>query len=257
MDLFIVKKLISLFVGTAFSLVLCIALLALISCKFPQVARVGILVACGIFIALLSPWTSNLFVDSLESKYHRVVRPDSSVKYIAVLSGARGQRIIEAIRLWKLSPETRFITTTIRSSSFRKNGNSFTSIVAGNLGIPDSKLISVTGVRDTQEEIAKISEIVGNERVIIVSSAIHLPRVGLLANSKKLNAVLAPSDWLHSNSPWWKFNTGALYTVDRVLHEYVGIAWFMFKGLRAKSINKNPGAIPSASTADISSTFEN
>jgi len=227
MDLFIFKKIISLFVGSVFPAVLCIALFALISKKYPRLSRVCILFLSVTILALLSPWTSKLLVGSLEAQFNRVDKPDPSVEYVAVLSGSRGQRVVEAIRIWRLLPNAQFITTSVSVSGYYKIENNYTTEVALDLGVPKSRLLTITAVQDTQDEIKKIAEIIGNKKSIIVSSATHLPRVNLITKSFDLNVVLAPSDWISPSAPWWVFSTKSIYAVDRILHEYAGIIWYL------------------------------
>ena len=226
MDPFIVKKLISIFIGTVFPAAVGIAILALVSVKFPRFGRMGIIFVALILIGLLSPLTSNFLIETLESQYPRFEHPGPSTRYIAVLSGGKGGRVVEAIRLWKLAPDAQFVTTTVPESDYVESGDFFTTQAALGLGIPESKLISIPDVQDTQDEIGKIAELVEQEKIIVVSSAVHLPRVAMIVESYGLNADFAPSASLRSKLPWWSFNTGAIDSVDRVLHEYVGMIWF-------------------------------
>jgi len=161
-------------------------------------------------------------VDRLERGHPFVQSIPEDYSYVAVLSGGKGERLIEALRLWKTKPGVGFITTAWGESSL-----TFMGFYARGLGI--EKLITLTNARDTEDEILKIKELVGDRKVVIVSSAIHLTRARLIAKPIQINALFAPGPRVHSHAPWWNISSSHLLNSDAALHEYLGILWIKLK----------------------------
>ncbi len=201
-------------------------------------------VVITILLAASSPAVSNKIAHRLEIKYPEMHAPPIGTKYIAVLSGGGHRetdrspnvilssnqltRLVEAVRLWKLTPDAMFITTGA------KIGGKFTladgmAEIAQWLGVPNEKIIRLNMPRDTMSEIDEIAKVVRSETVVITSSAYHLPRIAMLASRHELNYNLAPSDWLGGKGVWWTLNTHSVYRVDQIIHEYVGMLWYRLR----------------------------
>ena len=233
MDAFLVKKTISHLVSVVPIIILLVVISQVISRRFPNVSKCILAVTFIACLALSSPAVSNVLAHLLEKQPPAMGSPPADTRFIAVLSGAKGQRLIEAIRLFRLSDGVTFITTigTAQSSGPEQYQNDFTSYYALGLGINEQQLIRIPDVADTEDELQKIAAIVEDNTVLIVSSAIHLPRVAMLAEQFDINAVFAPADTIKSRSAWWKLSSGSLSSVDKILHEFLGMAWYSLKNI--------------------------
>ena len=104
-------------------------------------------------------------------------------------------------------------------------------------GLETNSVQVCVGARDTEDEIAWCRRAVGTNRVLVVSSASHLPRAMVLAQKHGLQAIPAPSGYLVdtvTRSPFspdrlfpGSFN---LYQCERAANEYLGLAWERLRG---------------------------
>ncbi len=246
MDPFILKKIISNLVqfvpGIPILLLLC-------SLALKRLRAFVALIALSL-LALSSPPVSNAFVGSLEDQYPPLQRPPASTSAIAVLGyGHSSQpmrspnsvlmagalsRLSEAVRLWYLAPQAKFVV----SGGYMMNDNSYTHAeamarAAIQLGVREENIIQLRDGRDTAEEASLMRELARKGRLVVVTSATHMPRAIGLFKRQGVRAVAAPSDYLVVNSPWWRFSAYYLHNADRALHEYVGMLWYWLSSLRS------------------------
>jgi uncharacterized SAM-binding protein YcdF (DUF218 family) len=90
---------------------------------------------------------------------------------------------------------------------------------------------------DTEDEVRWCKNVVGTNRVIIVSSASHLPRAMLLARRHGLDVVAAPSGFLLDTVTQAPFSPDRLfpssinlYHSERAAYEYLGLVWERVRG---------------------------
>jgi len=241
LTLFEFKKFLSLFTQVIPAGIIFIIFLSALSLKRCRVIGGLILLVAVSLLALSSPVVSRHLVATLELNFPALATPPENSRYIAVFSGGahrkvdrdppislspeQSARLIEAVRLWKLSPESTLITT---GAHFRRESSSAEAmaVVARWFGVPESQIVRLDTARDTKEEIEQLSELVAAEPIVIVASASHLPRIAMLASRANLNATFAPSHWKSSTFSWWRFNSERLYHVDQIIHEYVGMWWY-------------------------------
>lgn len=229
MDTFVLKKILSTLLTVIPMGVISIFLGLLIQKRKPVI---GMMIVAGVaitFFCLSTPYFSNLLVAKLERDATTIRSIPQDVDYIAVLSGGRGERLIEAVRLWNTSPQTLFLTTSHLSKSQSKRTRSFYAYYASGIGVNESKITVLASARDTEAEISEIKKHVNQKKVLIVSSALHLPRVAKIARSKKLNFTLSAADRKVSNERWWQVSAKRFLASDQAIHEYLGVAWFTIK----------------------------
>ena len=99
-------------------------------------------------------------------------------------------------------------------------------------GLQTNAVKVCAGAWDTEDEVRWCKNVVGTNRVIIVSSASHLPRAMLLVRKIGLNAVAAPSGFLADTVTQGPFSpdhlfpgSGNLYHSERAMYEYLGLVW--------------------------------
>ena len=140
-------------------------------------------------------------------------------------------RAIEGIRLAKKYPETPLIFTggTIGD---RPASSASMADLAIDLGIPEEQIITFSTPTSTWEEAQRTAAELGTSKVILVSSALHLPRAILLFEKSGISASPSPTDYLSDPSPSdildFLPNAGAWLTWQRAFHEIYGRIWFKF-----------------------------
>ena len=228
-SLFITKKLLSTLLSIIPVLVIVILVSLLASKKFPGSALIAIGCSVIALLGLSTPFISNLLVFPLEQHQTTLEQPPDNTKYIAVLSGGQGKRLLETLRLWHKKPEMHLITTVNTPAKSAGAGKGTNAYYAAAMNVPENKLTVLSQAYDTEDEIAKIKRLCKNEPVLIISSATHLPRVTVIANRENLNFTLSASDFRLSNAKWWRVSTGHLLNSDIALHEYLGLIWLRLK----------------------------
>lgn len=238
MDPFILKKIISNLVhfipGIPILLLMC-------SLALKRMRAFVALIALSL-ITLSSPPVSNAFVRTLESRYPPLETPPASTSAIAVLgyghiegpqraassvlvAGALS-RLTEAARLWHLSPGSQLVV----SGGKMWNQGSLTHAqamanAAIELGVEQDKIKQLSTAKDTAEEAQLMRNLGSKGRLVVVTSATHMPRAIGLFRRQGIRAVPAPTDYLAAPAPWWRFSATYLNNADRALHEYVGMVW--------------------------------
>jgi len=245
MDPFILKKVISNLVqfipGIPILLLLCSLAL--------QRMRGFIATIALSLLVLSSPPASNAFVRTLEKQYPPLAQPPANTSAIAVLGyghieqphrapnsvlvGGALSRLSEAARLWHLAPEAKLVV----SGGFVWGDSSYTHAeamanAAVQLGVDEEKIILLKDNRDTAEEASRMRELASQGRLVLVTSATHMPRAMRLFRQLGVRPTAAPTDYLAAPAQWWRFSAGYLYNADRALHEYVGMLWHWLSGLR-------------------------
>jgi len=89
--------------------------------------------------------------------------------------------------------------------------------------------------RDTWDQAELIAKMLGRERLILVTSAAHMPRSMALFKKCGLQPIPAPTDFLIRESPRplpGRFfpRAASLEEVNAALHEYLGLAWAWLRG---------------------------
>jgi len=222
---------------------------------FTRRQKAGKIVVClGIVLLMLFSYTpfSDISLRLLEYKYTPLtdLHQFSDIKWVVVLGGGHNSdqkfpvtsqisksslsRLVEGIRLHKLLPE---------SSLVLSGGAVFDPVpeakvmagVAEIMGIGDDNLIIEERSKDTKDQAQLIHEIVGNERFILVTSALHMPRSMALFQKLGMQPVPAPTDYLVKKkqgiNPGIFFpNADSLQKMERVFHEYLGLTWARLRG---------------------------
>lgn len=260
--MFVLKKIISQLFSPA-SVCLEIWLVGLFFLWFTRKQRTGkIIIAVGVFIFTLLGYAgfSNVLLKSLESKYpplcltgisDTAVSSDiPSVKWIVVLGGghisdpkipitsqiseATLVRLIEGIRLHKKIPGSKIILSEGKVFDLAA-GSEAMAEVAKAIGINQEDLILESESKDTADEARIIKPIVGDDKFILVTSAVHMPRSVALFERLGMRPIPAPTDYLviesQGISPGDFFpNPGEFKRLEMALHEYLGLVWAKLRG---------------------------
>ncbi|MFT4727284.1 MAG: uncharacterized SAM-binding protein YcdF (DUF218 family) [Granulosicoccus sp.] len=246
MDSFLLKKLVSKLVHFIPGLLVLMLLALLFVKRFPRTCHSIIFLSVCVLLAASSPPVSDTLVSYLENQNpvvqtipvdtHSILilgsghtwaldRPPNSVLSATALS-----RVTEGIRLWKKSPDTMLVTAGPKLYSVIAHAD-----VAANMalasGVSADKVVRFTDTMDTVQEIERLANYVnenpngGKTRVVIVSSATHLPRAALMMSQFDIPYTLAPADFIYMGSPWYRFSSQSIYNADRAIHEFIGMLW--------------------------------
>ena len=108
------------------------------------------------------------------------------------------------------------------------------------LGVPDEALRFEARSRSTRENAVHTAELLarlGLTRVLLVTSALHMPRALASFRAVGVDAVPAPADFEVMPEPAhllrWLPDAGALYDSTRALKEYLGLWVYRWRGWAA------------------------
>lgn len=246
MDAFLLKKLVSnvvhLIPGALFLLLLGVLMMR----GWPRLARALLLLTSSALLALSSPPVSNAVVGSLEQRFAVLptLPPDTGLVLVlglghhwqedrppnSVLMAGALSRLSEAVRLWKTLPDARLMVSGARFRSEISHAEAMGNM-ARVLGVDERSLVYSGNARDTRDEIEAALAWLQQHgrpdaRLVVVSSAMHLPRAQTLLQDSGRPHDMAPTDFKALDAPWYRFAARHLADVDAAVHEYVGMLWY-------------------------------
>jgi uncharacterized SAM-binding protein YcdF (DUF218 family) len=149
------------------------------------------------------------------------------------------QRIIEGVRLHRWLTNSTLLISVAGPAVSKQDKEQVLGELLLVLGMGTNAAQVCAEARDTEDEIAWCQRLAGTNRVLLVSSASHLPRAMLLARHYRLDAIAAPSGYLVdmvTQSPWTPNrlfpSSISLYSTERAMNEYLGLAWEKMRGGR-------------------------
>ena len=259
MDFYLLKKSISLFLHLVPGCLILIlmALLLRHAGLLRRFTTPVILFSTVILFLASTPYFSNKLINSLEDQFPVMQAPPSDTTLFLTLGNYASDdsnhppnirlhavslsRVTETIRLWKQQQTA--ILLLGGPSRFAMRDFAVENGVA-----PDNIIVDHT-VRDTIDEISAAIKISKSStttgRVIVVSSATHLPRARLIVDNAVAlriatgkidthNYAYAPADFIAAPSQrLLSASSSYLHKTDRVVHEYIGMLWVKIKLLSA------------------------
>lgn len=202
------------------------------------------LIATVILVIFTTPFLPNFLVYHLEKKYKPLTTIPKNVDTIVVLGAGNGgskhypannqlssaslARLIEGIRLHKLSPHTKLILSGGRIFGSPADGAVMNN-VATMLGVNPADIIIEAGSQDTYQEAANLKSTLQTKRFILVTSAYHMPRAMALFEHQGMHPIAAPTQLLLRNKRYsikhYLPNSSYLLYSDIAIHEYFGLIW--------------------------------
>lgn len=165
-------------------------------------------------------------VVALGAGYHPVVgRPPTSQ-----VSGASVVRVTEAVRILRTHPEAKLHCTGWGDVWPGSNAAAACAIAVA-LGVEASRTVVHPTPRDTEEEAQVMAQAVGDQPVVLVTHASHMPRALALFRRYGVRATPAPTGHVSPRSPRWTLmpSARALGTTSGALHEWEGRLWLWIK----------------------------
>jgi uncharacterized SAM-binding protein YcdF (DUF218 family) len=225
--------------------------------------RLGkIMVTLGtIFLLLLSlSFVTAELLTPLEGWHSAILHPESvvwheatgtaSAKWIVVLGGghvsdprlpATSQisqpalgRVVEGVRLYKTIPGSKLLLSG-GGVYDPVSGADVMGRIAVILGVKPQDVTLEANSRDTEEQAAIIAKMLGSQKIILVTSAAHMPRSVAMFKQQGLQPTPAPADFLVKKAPGThpgRFfpRAGPLLQAETAWHEYLGLAWAWLRG---------------------------
>ena len=108
--------------------------------------------------------------------------------------------------------------------------------LAVELGIDKNDILLDTKSMDTKDHARFIHKMIGNEKFILVTSALHMPRSVSIFHKFGMQPIPAPTDYMLKErrggiSPDMFFpSAGSLGKAQRAIHEYLGLFWAKIRG---------------------------
>ncbi|MDR4505215.1 MAG: YdcF family protein [Candidatus Scalindua sp.] len=183
--------------------------------------------------------TADFLLKPLEQKYIENNNPFSPADAIVVLAGGEGKRLIKGVSLFhkKLSP---LIIMSGGSGSIFDQSRKDALLMkesAVELGVPEESIIAEAESRNTRENAINTRQIldkIGAKRVLLVTTASHMPRSYALFKKIGIDAVPVATDFFVKPAPYNPFsfvpNAGDLLNSTMAIHEYIGIIAYRMKG---------------------------
>ena len=214
MDLFLLKKVITVFI-MPINIVLILLFFSAVFFKKRPLTSFKCLVSAILLLLISSmPIVSDTFMNSIENNYEAFTRASTPVDYIIVLGNGHDsndalpvtsqlevaslQRLVEALRIYKIHPEARIITSGFAGNDSVSNAEKVKeSLVL--LGIPAQKIISENFPKDTEEEAQLISPRVQGATVVLITNADSMPRAMKFFQGQGVNPIPAPTGYWVKN----------------------------------------------------------
>jgi uncharacterized SAM-binding protein YcdF (DUF218 family) len=208
MDLFLLKKIISALI-MPLSVIIILLLLAIIFYQYKKRFSYVCLIVATLLLTLgsLRPF-ANLVMAPIENQHLAFTHSIEPVDYIIIL-GCRHttdpelpatselgicslQRLVEAIRIFKIHPEAHLITSGYAGHDEMSNAEKVKE-AAMLLGIPERKIIVESFPQDTEEEAALISPRVTGKNVVLITNSDHMPRAIKYFQLQGVDPIAAPA----------------------------------------------------------------
>jgi uncharacterized SAM-binding protein YcdF (DUF218 family) len=222
-----------------------------------KTALVLAFLSVGILWFFSSPVVTHVLVRGLESKYDQpqnfprvpaivllggCTRPAVPPRTVVEVSGA-GNRILNAARLFKKGYAPVIISTGGKISFLHDFPGSealcMASVLRNDCGIDSASIIIEDKAKDTHEHAPNVEKILLQrgcaKEIILVTSAMHMPRSVLVFKKQGYVVHPAPADYREDKVFQWGFfslfpNADALYESSDALHEYYGIIAYWIMG---------------------------
>ncbi|SEA79514.1 Uncharacterized SAM-binding protein YcdF, DUF218 family [Desulfuromusa kysingii] len=233
------------------------ALLLLLRRKTRWLGVVVVFLATALlFVTSYTP-LSNQYVAPFEAQIPSYQQSQTPVDYIAVLghwhqsianqpvtselSPTAIVRLAEGIRIYRLNPGSKLIFTGFKGLA--KDPVSYPEKLrelALALGIPAADILIFNGPRDTMEEAEVIADHVAESTLVVVTTAVHMPRALDLFHRAGLDPIPAPTQHLSKpTNSWWIFPSGeTLAHSEYLAHERLGLLWIKLTGQVKEYLDK-------------------
>ena len=202
-----------------------------------------------IFVFSYAP-IANAMLYQIESSYPTLKKAPKNTAYIYLLGGGHTHdetlpitsqvsneavvRLTESIRLYQqLEKKPKIIVSGYKGYTSDTSHAVMQNRLAQALGIPKTDLIISPEPKDTEEEAINAKRIIGDQAMILVTSAYHMKRSMQWFEKQGLHPSAAPTfhQASHKNQNYTDIFSAIALTKSRVVfHEILGMLWQKIKG---------------------------
>ena len=246
--LFLLKKFVSFFL-MPYTISLILISLALFFLYINRYKRAKIFLSFGLLWSILIAYApfSNSIIKPLEDNYPSYLDVDPNIKYVLVLGNAHitntqrssisqlsdiaNKRLSEGVRIYKRLNNAKLIVSGYEGDDKLTAHAIILKNAAISLGVDKNDIIMQEKAKDTYEEAVFAKKIVSNEKLILVTSAFHMPRAMQIFKSFNINAIAAPTNYYSktNNDYLTPPRSKELDKTTLAMHEYIGLLWFNLK----------------------------
>lgn len=213
--------------------------------------RLVVVASAGFLLISIGP-TGELMLSPVENRYESIDDPAQieDATHIVVLGGgytaredglvtsklahATIVRLNEGLRLVRAVDDA---TLVVSGDSVTQRGSiaEAAADLAVDLGVKRESIVALDTPRDTGEEAAAVDELVGEDaRVVVVTSASHMPRAMRLFERRGIDATAAPTHHMTTDAPFYRRGLWPraenIRRVERATYEYIGLTWVALGG---------------------------
>ncbi len=230
---------------------------------FPHRQKLGkVLVSIGTILLFAFSWgpVSSRLLGPIEHEYPSLdpdgLDPDAGYAILVLGQGMSqdsrlppGQRVnetfmarlVEGIRVFrKLSKREVEVELFVSMSGLAPVGDkrAFLQTFAETVALNPGEFQFFTDGKDTEEELAATARRCPGARIVVVSSASHIPRAMMICRRLGIEAIAAPTVPECQTGPsriWsWAPKARSLYRTERAVYERLGMGWEWLKSALAK-----------------------
>lgn len=207
--------------------------------------------AVTIFIILGIAPTGHWLARELEAQFAPISLDQQDVDHIVVLAGSEellsaaltgrpefngaGDRVVEGAAIARVKPNAKLWIVGGVTAGGPLSDADWTRLAWRRLGIPERQIAVLNGTLDTCGNAQGIANQQLSGNILLVTSAVHMPRAKRCFDARRVLVIPYPVDFLTvpgvSTSDWLTPNIlGNLTLADRALHEWVGMAVYRLRG---------------------------
>lgn len=201
-----------------------------------------------LFLASFQPVSSRLLMP-LERQYPAFLPINGSVDYVMVLGNSHItddrlpptsqlsrtalMRLTEGIRIWRMYPGSKMILSGYAGGTSISHARMMAKVALA-LGVNKSDIILLETAKDTWEEARQAAAFVGARRLVLVTSASHMPRAMKEFTNAGLTPLPAPTNYLANRQTqqfWTRYLPSSRYLEQTELfwHEQLGLWWIQLR----------------------------
>ena len=127
--------------------------------------------------------------------------PDPDLSAMLRISGSPYHRVMQGISIWQQVPAAFLVFSSAGRPGYPSQAEMYAA-VAREWGVPDTSIRTVPTPKTTQEEAIDFVEAFPEAKtIILVTSALHIPRAKQLFEKQGLEVIPAPSDFRVKKHP--------------------------------------------------------
>jgi len=143
-------------------------------------------------------------------------------------------RLVEAARLHRAMPNSNVIVAVAGTSTDEEKA-AFVARLAADVGLDLNNAVVIGNGRDSKDEARLVGEVIGGDRVVLVTSAYHMPRCVALFQGQGMNPIPSPAGHVTRALKRVRLrdvvpSSKGLARAELAVYEYLGLLWASLRG---------------------------